>query len=50
MFLNYHNKSLHSPELKYTFFKDYGFLLLLFFGVIVLIVEGILIFENYTFY
>ena len=50
MFLNYHNKSLNSPELKYVYFNDSGFLFLLVFGIIVLIVEGILILENYTFY
>ena len=50
MFLNYHNKSLNSPELKYSYFRDYGFLFLLFFGFCVLIAEGILILENYTFY
>ena len=50
MFLNYHNKSLTAPEVKYIFFNDNGFLFLLIFGVIVLIAEGILILENYTFY
>ena len=50
MFLNYHNKSLSSPEVKYNYFNDNGFLILLISGIIVLIAEAILILENYTFY
>jgi len=50
MFLNYHNKSLNSPEVKYIYFNDNGFIFLLIFGISVLIIEGSLIVDSYIFY
>ena len=36
--------------MKYIYFNDSRFLFLLIFGIFILIIESILILENYTFY